>query len=237
MVEDDDGIRGLVRKALEPAGYEVTEAGDGRGGLRALYEHRPDVVVLDTTLPEIDGWETLERLRDVSDAPVIVLAPFPRYEDVVRALRAGADDVVTKPFHPDELVARVDVLVRRWTPASDGAEPAGPRVFGSLVVFQERDDVHLDGVPVSLTRIEFDILDALSASPHRVLTRHEIINTVWGPAWVGDEHLIDTHVSKLRRKLGDDPRAPRFIETVRGVGFRMAPVPESGNLQGSSAEP
>lgn len=210
---------------------------DGRQGLRALYESRPDVVVLDTTLPEIDGWEALERLRDFSDAPVIVLAPFPHYEDVVRALKAGADEVVAKPFHPDELVARVDVLVRRWAPTEDHLEPGAPRAFGPLVLFPERRDVHLDGVPVDLTRIEFDILDVLSASPHRVLTRREIIDSVWGVGWYGDEHLIDAHVSKLRRKLGDDPHAPRFIETVRGVGFRMAPIPEVGNLQDSYAGP
>ena len=213
----------MLRVVLERAGHEVIETADGLDALRALHDGRPDLVVLDIEMPRMDGWSALERIRDISDAPVIMLTAHGGETHTVRGLRAGADDYVTKPFARDEFLARVDALLRRATQGSDGALDGSvdSREFGDLVVQVARREVYVDGEPVPLTRIEFDLLEVLTASPRRVVQRHELIERVWGPAWFGDDNVIDVHMSKLRRKLGEDVRAPRYIETVRGVGFRM----------------
>ncbi len=143
--------------------------------------------------------------------------------DRLIGLAVGADDYVTKPFSTRELVARVHAPLRRpcQTSAASGPQEEPVRVFGSLRIDPSGRDVTLDAEPVTLTRTEFDVLATLSARPRLAFTRHQLIEAVWGPAWVGDEHLVDVHVAHLRRKLGDDPAAPRFIRTVRGVGYRM----------------
>lgn len=223
IADDDDAIRTMLRAVLERAGHEVMEADNGRVALRSVHEARPDLVMLDVEMPDLDGWDTLERLRDVTDAPVIMLTAHASERDKVRGLSAGADDYVTKPFGREELLARVTAVLRRARPAAAPMPGSGShRLFGDLEVHPDRREVRVAGRPVALTKIEFDVLDALTASPSRVLDRRQLLEHVWGPSWFGDEGTIDVHVSKLRRKLGDDPRAPRYIETVRGVGFRMA---------------
>ena len=142
--------------------------------------------------------------------------------DKLIGLSVGADDYLTKPFSPRELVARVKVMLRRPRTDTDGAGDGDVvRRFGSLAVDPQSREVHLGGVPVELTRTEFDILDALSARPRLAFTRSQLVEAVWGGGWVGDEHIVDIHIGHIRRKLGDDPASPRYVLTVRGVGYRM----------------
>jgi DNA-binding response OmpR family regulator len=224
VIDDERALRAILRAVLERDGHAVVEAADGREGLRAVHETAPDVVLLDITMPELDGWKTLQRLRDFTDTPVMMLTARASEAEKVRALRGGADDYMTKPFGNAELLARVALLASRPRAKADGDMPP-PRTHGALEVDPVRRQVRVGGQVITLTRIEFDLLDALSASPRRSFTRRELIDHVWGPGWFGDEHLIDAHISKMRRKLGDSARAPRFVETVRGVGFRMTDPP------------
>ena len=189
----------------------------------------PDVVVLDLGLPGIDGIEVCRELRTFSDAYVVMLTARDTELDTVVGLSVGADDYVTKPFSPRELVARIRAMLRRprTAPAYETPRPgpggteAPPRVFGALRIDVAGREVFLGEEPVMLTRTEFDVLAALSSRPGVVFSRRQLIEAVWGESWVGNEHLVDVHVGHLRRKLGDDPAAPRYVTTVRGVGYRM----------------
>lgn len=220
VVDDEAEIRVALCALLEASSYTVALAGDGREGLRLLHEERPDIVVLDVTMPVLDGWQTLERIRDVTDVPVLMLTAHGRELEKVRGLMGGADDYLTKPFGNRELLARISALLRR--PVMRSIEPQEVRVFGELEIDVTRRQVTRAGKIVPLTRLEFALLDVLSRSPRQVFSRGQLVEQVWGPGWFGDDHVVDVHVSNLRRKLGDDPREPRWIETVRGVGFRMA---------------
>lgn len=220
VVDDEAEIRVALCALLEASSYTVVLAGDGREGLRLLHEERPDIVVLDVTMPVLDGWQTLERIRDVTDVPVLMLTAHGRELEKVRGLMGGADDYLTKPFGNRELLARISALLRR--PVMRSIEPQEVRVFGELEIDVTRRQVTRAGKIVPLTRLEFALLDVLSRSPRQVFSRGQLVEQVWGPGWFGDDHVVDVHVSNLRRKLGDDPREPRWIETVRGVGFRMA---------------
>lgn len=220
VVDDEAEIRVALCALLEASSYTVVLAGDGREGLRLLHEERPDIVVLDVTMPGLDGWQTLERIRDVTDVPVLMLTAHGRELEKVRGLMGGADDYLTKPFGNQELLARISALLRR--PVMRSIEPQEVRVFGELEIDVTRRQVTRAGKIVPLTRLEFALLDVLSRSPRQVFSRGQLVEQVWGPGWFGDDHVVDVHVSNLRRKLGDDPREPRWIETVRGVGFRMA---------------
>lgn len=217
LVEDDEAIRELVRGYLERDGLHVLEAADGETALALVLERRPDVVILDLLLPGIDGVEVCRRLRTFSDAYVLMLTARAEEIDRIVGLRVGADDYVTKPFSPRELVARVRALLRRPRSAGQTDE-----VFqaGELVLDLGRRSATVRGVPVTLTTIELDLLTALLRERGRVLTRQQLLDRVWGADFVGDDHLVDVHVANLRRKLGDDPARPTCIETVRGVGYR-----------------
>jgi DNA-binding response OmpR family regulator len=199
----------------------VHTAGDGDSALALARHTRPDVVVLDLMLPGVDGVEVCRQLRTFTDAYVIMLTARTEEVDKLIGLSVGADDYLTKPFSPRELVARVKVMLRRPRGTASNA-PADPvRRFGALAVDPHARELHVDGRPVALTRTEFDILDALSAHPRQAFSRTQLIAAVWGDSWVGDEHLVDIHIGHIRRKLGDDPASPRFIVTIRGVGYRM----------------
>jgi DNA-binding response OmpR family regulator len=223
VVEDERPLASLVGGYLERDGFDVTLLHDGVAAVSAARSVDPDVVILDLGLPKMDGVEVCRRLRTFSDCYVIMLTARSDEVDTLIGLSVGADDYMTKPFSPRELLARVHVLLRR--PRSAGLdtdkveEPA--RTFGDLVVDAAGREVFLAGRPVSLTRTEFDVLAALSARPRLAFTRRQLIEAVWGETWVGDEHLVDVHVGHLRGKLGDDASAPRYIRTVRGVGYRM----------------
>jgi DNA-binding response OmpR family regulator len=213
VVEDDPDVRRLVASLLTRAGMEVVEAEDGRRGIRAFFEVRPDLVVLDLELPEMDGWEVLERLREMSSAPVLMLTAQGAEVDKVRALTGGADDYVTKPFGPRELVARVEALLRR----SGDPAPVLASGDGEVTLDEVQHRVLVSGRPLDLTPTEFRVLATLLRNPRQVVTQEQMLEEVWGGR--ADPKQLRLYVSYLRRKfseLGVDP-----IETVRGIGYRL----------------
>jgi DNA-binding response OmpR family regulator len=178
--------------------------------------------VLDLGLPGLDGIEVCRQVRTFSDCYVIMLTARTDEVDKLVGLGVGADDYLTKPFSPRELVARVRVMLRRpRNTRVEVGQDEPPRTFGPLHIDVTAREVHVEGAPIELTRTEFDLLAALSGRPRMAFSRRQLIDAVWGEGWVGDEHLVDVHIGHLRRKLGDDPVAPRFIRTVRGIGYRM----------------
>ncbi len=218
LVVDDDAVtRELLRGMLERAGHEVREAEDGRAGLRELYSRAPDLVILDVEMPELDGWATLERIRDMSDVPVLMLTRRETELERVRGLKGGADDYVVKPFGHQELVARVQALLRRAgdrTPAQETY--ADPRL--SIDVAQRA--VRYDEREVRLTPLEFKLLSTFARNPNQVLSRDQLLELVWGDSIGVSPEQVKLYVGYLRRKL--DPAAPQStpIETVRGFGYR-----------------
>ncbi len=223
VVEDEVALATVVGSYLERDGFEVVLVHDGDTAVVRAREVDPDVVVLDLGLPGLDGVEVCRQLRTFSDAYVVVLTARSDEVDKLIGLSVGADDYVTKPFSPRELTARVRAMLRRPRPLHDRGGDPGERRFGPLTIEPGAREVWLDGEPVPLTRTEFDLLAVLSERPRMAFSRRQLIDAVWGPTWVGDEHLVDVHVGHLRRKLGDDAAASRFIRTVRGVGYRMGP--------------
>jgi DNA-binding response OmpR family regulator len=218
VVEDSAVFQAIIREALEREGFSVALAHDGHEGLQLARELEPPVVILDLNLPGLDGLEVCRRLRQFSDAYVVMLTGRDDEVDKLVGLSAGADDYVVKPFSGRELVARVRAMLRR--PRSGGPSDALRRI-GDLEIDTLARDVRAAGRAVDLTRIEFDLLDALSGQPRVVFTRDQLLERVWGPTWFGDDHVVDVHLSKLRQKLGDDAQSPRYIRTVRGVGYRF----------------
>jgi len=221
VVDDEAPIRELVRGYLEREGFEVEAATDGLAAVDAVRASAPDVVVLDVMLPGLDGIEVCRRIRTFSDAYVLMLTARGEEIDRIVGLTVGADDYLVKPFSPRELVARVRALLRRPRGAADvrATTPVGFEIDGSRRV------VRVDGKPVALTSLEFDLLAVLARDPGIVIGRQALLDRVWGPEFVADDHLVDVHIANLRRKLGDDPARPRFIETVRGVGYRLSEAP------------
>ncbi|WNM23652.1 response regulator transcription factor [Demequina capsici] len=223
VVEDERALAALVAGYLERDGFEVAVAYDGEDALRRARELDPDAVVLDLGLPGIDGVEVCRQLRTFSDCYVVMLTARAEEVDKLVGLSVGADDYVTKPFSPRELVARLRAMLRRprvgARPQEADAEPA-LRV-GDLQVDVAAREVRLAGQAVPLTRTEFDVLAALASRPTRVLTRAMLLEIVWGGDWVGDEHLVDVHIRHLRLKLGDTAEQQRYVRTVRGVGYRV----------------
>jgi len=219
VVDDEPDIVQLIAPLLEREGLEVSVASNGPHALEVARAVTPDLVILDLTLPRLDGIEVCRELRTFSDAYVLMVTARDDETDLLVGLAVGADDYITKPFSPRELVARVRARLRR--PRSAVAEEPARRKFGDLCVDSVARSVMIAGEEVELTKIEFDILDTLTARPRMAFSRAMIIEAVWGEDWVGDDHLVDVHVGNLRRKLGDDPRKPRYVRTVRGVGYRM----------------
>jgi DNA-binding response OmpR family regulator len=222
-VDDEPSLTRVVAGYLEHEGFVVTTAPDGEQALAAARRDPPDVVVLDVMLPGIDGIEVCRQLRTFTDAYVIMLTARSEEVDTLIGLSVGADDYMTKPFSPRELTARIRGLLRR--PRTAGQTAGGPKVrtIGDLSLDPQSREVHVGPTRVELTRTEFDLLDALTERPRLAYTRRQLIERVWGSDWVGDEHLVDIHIVHIRRKLGDDPAAPRYVTTVRGIGYRMGP--------------
>jgi DNA-binding response OmpR family regulator len=224
VVDDAPENRMLVSALLTQQGFDVDQASDGEGAVRAAEARELDLIVLDIGLPDIDGVEVCRRVRAFSDAHVLMLTAQDTELDKVVGFEAGADDYVTKPFSVAELVGRVKAVLRRaggTQRSSAVAAPSLTREFGTLTIDPPAREVTLDGETLELTRIEFDLLDTLSAQPRVAFSRAQLIERVWGENWFGDDHLVDVHISNLRRKLQDDPRSPDFVSTVRGVGYRM----------------
>ncbi|MCB1292626.1 response regulator transcription factor [Mycolicibacterium sp.] len=225
VVDDEAALADVVASYLTREHFEVTVCHTGADALAVAREVDPDVVVLDLGLPGIDGLEVCRQLRTFSDAYVVMLTARDTEMDTIVGLSVGADDYVTKPFSPRELVARIRAMLRRprAVPVAlvRAAVEAPPRAFGPLSIDVASRQVFLDGESIPLTRTEFDILAALSSRPGVVWSRRQLIDAVWGEPWVGNDHLVDVHLGHLRRKLGDDAADPRFVFTVRGVGYRM----------------
>ncbi len=219
VVEDDPAISQLVVTYVEKEGFTVDATADGETGVELARSRRPDVIVLDLMLPGLDGIEVCRQIRTFSDAYIIMLTARTEEIDRLIGLSVGADDYLAKPFSPRELVARIRAMLRRPRTAEVNAEP--PRRFGTLQLDPVAREVRLNGQLIDLTRTEFDLLDTLSARPRRAFARRQLLEQVWGEDWYGDDHVIEVHVANLRRKLDDDPQSPRFIRTVRGVGYRM----------------
>lgn len=221
IVDDEEALAGVVGSYLEAARFVVRLAHTGPDAVAMATEKEPDVVVLDLGLPGLDGVEVCRRIRTRSDCYILMLTARSDEVDRLIGLSVGADDYMTKPFSPRELVARVQVLMRRprTTTGTVGERPA-PITLGSLSIDPQTREVQVGDREVDLTRTEYDILASLATQPRQALSRLQILQHVWGSGWVGDEHVVDVHIGHIRRKLGDDPNAPRFIETVRGVGYR-----------------
>jgi len=228
VVEDEDALASVVAGYFVREGYEVRVAHDGPSAVREAEGFAPDIVLLDLVLPGFDGIEACRRLRTFSDAYVLMITARGDDVDKIVGLSVGADDYVVKPVSPRELLARAAAMLRRprmlpvptSADARDGVEEPA-RVVGELTLDAVARTVTLAGRPVELTRTEFDLLAALTARPRAAFTRRQLVETVWGPGWYGDEHVVDVHIGHLRRKLGDDPSAPRFVRTIRGVGYGL----------------
>jgi DNA-binding response OmpR family regulator len=217
VVDDEEDIRGLVRTLLERAGHEVSEAPDGRAGLRALYTSSPDLVVLDVTMPGLDGWATLERIREVTDVPVLMLTARDTEVERVRGLTGGADDYVVKPFGRQELVARVEALLRRSRGGSDQQETYADAL---LSISFTQQTVRYDEREISLTPLEYRLLSAFVRHPNQVLSHDQLRELVWGDSLDTSRDEVKLYVGYLRRKLSPDAPRGTPIETVRGFGYR-----------------
>jgi DNA-binding response OmpR family regulator len=220
VVDDETDIRGLVRELLRRAGHEVIEAPDGESGLKLFYAERPDLVILDVSMPGLDGWQVLERIRELSDVPVLMLTARAGELEKVRGLRAGADDYVTKPFGRQELLARVDANLRR------GVRAEAPETYadGFVTIDFAQRTVRAGERTLSLTPLEFRLLAAFVRHPNQVLSHEQLLDLVWGDARASDRDQVKLYVGYLRRKLGTGASGESPIDTVRGFGYRYRPL-------------
>ena len=218
MIEDDSGIRSATTRALTDLGHAVTTSSLGMAGLQSAVDNRPDVVLLDLGLPDVDGLQVLAMLRAVMDVPVIIITARDDDADMVKALDAGADDYVVKPFGIEQVDARLRAVLRR----SGSTVPEGPLVVGGLTIDARTRQVSIDGAPVDLSRKEFDLLLVLAQRSGEVVTKRELLADVWRQSYGGGDRTVDVHLSWLRRKLGETAADPRYLHSVRGVGVRLA---------------
>lgn len=221
LVEDDPGIRSALARALTDRGHGVRTEATGMAGLQAVVDDRPDLVVLDLGLPDVDGSVLLSMLRAVSDVPVIVATARDDERETVRALDAGADDYVVKPFAAEHLDARIRAVLRRGA----AADVTAPVVVGGLRIDTRAREATLDGEALDLTRLEFDLLAHLAARAGTVVSKKELLADVWHSPYGGADKTVDVHLSWLRRKLGESASEPRYVHSVRGVGVKLVPPP------------
>ncbi|MEU8229818.1 response regulator transcription factor [Actinoplanes sp. NPDC048967] len=219
LVEDDRYITAALSRALSDAGHVVRPVGQATEALRILTQERPDLVILDLGLPDIDGTDALRMMRQVSEVPVIVATARRAEADIITLLSAGADDYVTKPFSGGHILARIEAVLRRTRAAADTTP--NTITVGELTISPRQRKASLHGKPLQLTRREFDVLTYLAERVGQVVSRRELLTEVWNQSRIGEEQTIDVHISWLRRKLGETAAAPRFLHTVRGVGVMM----------------
>jgi two-component system alkaline phosphatase synthesis response regulator PhoP len=217
VIDDEPSIVNLVVAYLKPEGYEIYTAADGNAGLKAARAYKPDVVVLDLMLPGMDGLQVLSQLRRESNVYVILLTAKTEETDRIVGLSVGADDYVTKPFSPRELVARIQAALRRLQPGGNAGAEGNIMAFRSVRIDTGARQVTVDENPVELTALEFDLLRTLAENRGRVMTREQLLEAVWGGTYYGEMRVVDVHLGHVRQKLGSD----RFIATVRGVGYRF----------------
>ena len=217
VIDDEPSIVNLVTAYLKPEGYEVHTAADGNAGLKAVRAYKPDLIVLDLMLPGKDGYEVLAQLRRESNVYVILLTAKTEETDKIVGLSVGADDYVTKPFSPRELVARIKAALRRVQPGSGQGSGGDVLAFEHVRIDTAARQVWVDERLIELTAIEFDLLKKLAENRGRVLSREQLLETVWGGTYYGEMRVVDVHLGHVRQKLGED----KFIVTVRGVGYRF----------------
>jgi DNA-binding response OmpR family regulator len=221
IVEDDATIRTALVRALNARQHSTMTAPTAMDGLRSLVDHRPDVVLLDLGLPDLDGASLLAMIRSVSDVPVIVVSARDEGSEIVALLNAGADDYLVKPFAADQLDARIRAVLRR----TDSVKVSGPVAVGGIVVDERARTAVLDGVPLDLSPKEFDLLYYLAERAGQVVGKRELLAKVWNQPYGGADKTVDVHLSWLRRKLGESAEAPRYLHRVRGVGVKLSPPP------------
>ncbi len=222
IVDDERPIRELVSSYLRDDGFAVEELGDGAAAVERV-DRAPlvDLILLDVRMPKLDGIDALREIRRRSETYVIMLTAAAEETDRLIGLSVGADDYITKPFSPREVVARVKAVLRRSRPTPTAPAASQPLRFDRIVIDTDARRVEVDGVDVDLTALQFDLLRTLAESPGRVFARHQLIERVWGRDFFGEERLVDVHIGNVRKALGDDASEPAFIATVRGVGYRF----------------
>lgn len=225
VVDDESHIIELVRFNLEKEGYNVISAQDGLKACKMAAEYKPDLIVLDVMLPEMDGFEVcrlIQKDSQMSEIPIIMLTARSEEIDKVLGLEIGADDYITKPFSPRELIARVKARLRRITARQHNSEITGQVIrINGLIIDPDRFEVIIDGTRLELTPKEFELLRILAKNRGRVLSREFLLENIWGYEYIGDSRTVDVHIRHLRQKLEADSANPRFIETVRGVGYKF----------------
>lgn len=224
FIEDDTAIRSALRLALEDEGYAVVEAKDGADGLAKFTEHNPDLVLLDLRLPDISGFEVCRQLRQHSIVPIIMVTAQTDTHDLVAGLEAGADDYVTKPVVAKELAARIRAALRRTHLVEPSSVVSAALVsrFGAVELDRQLSVVRKNGIEVSLTKTEFNLLCEFADHPGMVLSRDQLLERVWGYEYLGDSRLVDAHIRRLRVKIEDQPMNPSIIQTVHGMGYKLA---------------
>ncbi len=224
VIDDEPRLRDLVREALEPE-FDVLEAATGREGLRAFHQRRPDLVVLDAVMPEMDGWQTLRRIRDLADTPIIMLTAFDSDQAAVRALEGGADEYVAKPLSPAVLVARVRAALRRGAMSASVEMSRFELDGGRLVIDRAAGRVWVRGQEVQLSATKYRLLICLADHLGQVLSPSQILERVWGLDYVSELGYVKSYVRLLRLKIEEDPRSPRYIVSRRGLGYMLVRSP------------
>ena len=224
LVDDDATLVKALDIYLTRVGFDVHSAGNGAEGLRRLFELRPDLVVLDVMMPQLDGWETCQRMREMSAVPIIMLTARGQEADRVKGLKMGADDYVPKPFSLKELEARIGAVLRRSKKRDQRERPKVVYVTDELVVDSERWEVRRNGERIELTSTELRLLVYLAENSGRVLSHRQLLAEVWGPEYVGNTDYTKLFIWRLRQKIEPDPSHPTYILTERGIGYRMAPA-------------
>jgi DNA-binding response OmpR family regulator len=225
IVDDEERLLSFLKAYLTREGFRVALARNGREALFIARQEKPDLILLDIMMPEMDGYEFMRLHRRERNTPIILLTAKVEESDKVVGLELGADDYITKPFSPRELTARIRAVLRRAGMESPKAELL--RV-GDLMIDRDSHLVTRNGVPLDLTRSEFELLTALASAPGRTFTRLDLLETLQGTSYTGIERSIDVHIKNLRRKIGDDPHQPRYIETIYGIGYRFKPEVRQG---------
>lgn len=224
LIDDDVTLLKALEIYLARAGYEVFTAGNGTDGLKQLFALRPDLVILDVMMPQMDGWETCRRIRELSTVPIVMLTARGQETERVTGLRLGADDYVPKPFSLKELEARIEAILRRTMAQGNTDKPRVLYVTDSLVIDSERWEVRRDGERLEMTSTELRLLFLLAENAGRVLSHRQLLEKVWGPEYVDNVDYTKLFIWRLRQKIEPDPSQPRYILTERGIGYRMAPA-------------
>ncbi len=237
VVDDEEPIRDLVASYLRDDGFLVEQVEDGQRAVERIQRSGDiDLILLDIRMPGMDGIEALREIRRLSDTYVIMLTAAAEETDRLIGLSVGADDYVTKPFSPREVVARVKAVLRRSRDGTTGDRGTPALLYDGIAIDVDEYTVSVDGTEVELTALQFKLLRTLAESPGRVFARHQLIERVWGRDFFGEDRIVDVHIGNLRKALGDDAGAPRFIATVRGVGYRFVGTASGGSDVGTGEE-